>query len=120
MDLFDIFNIPVEVDTFQLLMFVLGFFLIGFAFLMSVIISKGYELNAKWITQNLAIAMASVVLFGMALGVFVIAMILSPGYVSVPFGNSERIEMGITLFIIAFLASMSAVTFLVYTKRGGF
>lgn len=120
MDLFDIFDIPVVVDTMQLLMFVLAFFLFGLIFLVVIIFGKGYQLNRKYIEANLSGAITAIVLFGMALGIFVIAMILSPGYVTVPFGANEKLEMFTTLGVIGFLTSIIAMTFLYYTKRGGF
>lgn len=116
----DIFDVPIVVDSMQLMMFVVAFFCFGLIALTVVIMGKGYELNAKWITANLAGAMSAVVLFGAALGIFIIAMLLSPGFISVPFAANEKVETFITLFIVAFMVAMAGVTFLVYTKRGGF
>ena len=116
----DFMDVPIVIDSMQLLMFVIVFFCLGLLVLTVVIVSKGYELNVKYITANLAGAMAAVVLFGAALGIFIIAMVMSPGFVSVPFAANEKIETAITVFIVAFIVSMAGVTFLVYTKRGGF
>ena len=116
----DFMDVPVVIDSAQLLMFVVAFFCFGLMALIAVIVSKGYEMNVKYITANLAGAMSAIVLFGAALGIFVIAMVMSPGFVSVPFAANEKIEMFITMFVIAFIVAITGVTFLVYTKRGGF
>lgn len=116
----DIFDVPIVIDSMQLMLFVVAFFCFGLMALMAVILSKGYELNAKWITANLAGAMSAVVLFGAALGIFIIAMVMSPGFISVPFAANEKVEMFLTMFLIAVMVAMAGVTFLVYTKRGGF
>jgi hypothetical protein len=116
----DIFEIPVVIDTAQMLFFFIAFFLIGFALLLTLILSKGYQLNATHITVNLAGAVSVMVFFGMALGILVIGMLMSPGYVTVPFAMGEKVDMFITMAVIGFVVAMIATTFLVYTKRGGF
>ena len=120
MDILDFMDAPVLIDSLQLLMFVIAFFAVGLITLTIVITNKGYELNARFISANLAGAMAAVVLFGAALGIFIIAMVMSPGFVSVPFAANEKLETFFTVFIVAFMVALAGATFLVYTKRGGF
>jgi hypothetical protein len=118
MDAFDIFNVPVEMDMAQMLFLFVAFFLFGMSFLIGVILTRGYQLKTEWLTWNLAGATAAIVLFGIALGIFVLGMLLSPGYVAITVG-SEFWDMYITMVIIGFVVAMINTTFLMYTKRGG-
>ena len=120
MSLWDVFELSDVIDSYQLLVLVGVLALIAFGLITYIILNKGYELGAKRIEYNLMGTVTSIVLFGMALGIFVIAMLLSPGYVTVALPFGENADMGLTLLVIAFITSMISVTFLVYTKRGGF
>ena len=113
------FDVPIVIDTQGLMVVFFLFFMFALAFLVGVTLSGGYKLNQRLITWNLAGASTAIALFGTALGIFAIAIILSPYYAWTNTGL-ESIDVFLTYGVVAFVVAMLTVTFLFYTKRGGF
>lgn len=95
-------------------------FLLGFIILITVIVFlKGYQIGPQYMRVNLSFSTFSLMLLGMSLGMVLFALLLMPDYAIINL-DSERWEMFLTLGTIAFISSLIAVTFVTYSKRGGY
>jgi len=113
------FEIPLT-DPTLVIKLALSIFLIGFFLLVTVIVFlKGYQLGPTALWQNMSFTTLAITLFGVSLGVLMLGLLLVPGYSLIDL-DSERLELIITFGAIAFISSIIAVTFVTYTKRGGY
>jgi hypothetical protein len=113
------FEVPL-VDPYMVIKLALSIFLLGFFLLITVVVFlKGYQIGPKHLRPNLSFTTFAITLFGVSLGIFMLGLLLTPGYSLLDIG-SERWELAITFGSIAFVSALIAVTFVTYTKRGGY